>query len=110
MRGHSITASLPASSPPQPSRSDSLVPPFLTSHAERRFLYSGARGTFWKDRTRPSTEERIKGDRSEDSRCDFLPSTSSLLSTFLPLSPCSVLVYFRPIHVPVTLILCVYSQ
>uniref|UniRef100_A0A8R1IU98 DNA2/NAM7 helicase helicase domain-containing protein n=1 Tax=Caenorhabditis japonica TaxID=281687 RepID=A0A8R1IU98_CAEJA len=56
-----------AASPPPPSRSDSLVPPFLTNHAERRFLYSGARGTFWKDRTRPSTEERIKGDRSEDS-------------------------------------------
>uniref|UniRef100_A0A8R1IDU6 Uncharacterized protein n=1 Tax=Caenorhabditis japonica TaxID=281687 RepID=A0A8R1IDU6_CAEJA len=85
--GHSTTASLSTSSPPLPSRSDSLVPPFLTDHAERRFLDSGARGTFWKDRTRPSTEERIKGGRNGHSRCDFLAVNFVLIICMLAAVP-----------------------
>uniref|UniRef100_A0A8R1DYX5 AAA_12 domain-containing protein n=1 Tax=Caenorhabditis japonica TaxID=281687 RepID=A0A8R1DYX5_CAEJA len=55
----------------------------LTDHAERRFLDSGARETFWKDRTRPSTEERIKGGRNGHSRCDFLAVNCVLIICML---------------------------
>uniref|UniRef100_A0A8R1EEP4 Uncharacterized protein n=1 Tax=Caenorhabditis japonica TaxID=281687 RepID=A0A8R1EEP4_CAEJA len=63
----------------------------LTDHAERRFLYSDSRGTFWKDRICPSTDKMIKGGHSMHSRCDFLAfnfvfSTCMLAAVALTLS------------------------